>query len=125
MAAGSFRDLTVYKKAFSLAMKIYEISKAFPKEERYSLTDQIRRSSRSVCVNVGEGYRKRQYPAHFVSKASDADMENTETRIWLDFAKSCEYINDKIKQDLESKAVEVGKLLNHMIENPEKYARKK
>lgn len=125
MAAGTFRDLTVYKKAFSLAMKIYEISKAFPKEERYSLTDQIRRSSRSVCVNVGEGYRKRQYPAHFVSKASDADMENTETRIWLDFAKSCEYINDKIKQDLESKAVEVGKLLNHMIENPEKYTRKK
>lgn len=123
MAAGTFRDLTVYNKAFSLAMKIYEISKTFPKEERYSLTDQIRRSSRSVCVNVGEGYRKRQYPAHFVSKASD--MENTETRIWLDFAKSCEYINDKIKQDLESKAVEVGKLLNHMIENPEKYTRKK
>ncbi|MBZ0244746.1 MAG: four helix bundle protein [Cyclobacteriaceae bacterium] len=125
MAAGTFRDLTVYKKAFALAMEIYEISKEFPKEERYSLTDQIRRSSRSVCVNVGEGYRKRQYPAHFVSKASDADMENTETRIWLDFAYASKYFTDDIKQEMESKAVEVGKLLNHMIENPEKYARKK
>ena len=124
MAAGTFRDLTVYKKAFSLAMEIYEISKEFPKEERYSLTDQIRRSSRSVCVNVGEGYRKRQYPAHFVSKASDADMENTETRVWLDFANACDYISDKKKTDFESKALEIGKLLNHMIENPEKYARK-
>lgn len=124
MAAGTFRDLAVYKKAFSLAMEIFEISKEFPKEERYSLTDQIRRSSRSVCVNVGEGYRKRQYPAHFVSKASDADMENTETRVWLDFANNCEYITDKKKADLESKAIEIGKLLNHMIENPEKYTRK-
>lgn len=125
MAAGTFRDLTVYKKAFALAMEIFELSKRFPKEERYSLTDQIRRSSRSVCVNVGEGYRKRQYPAHFVSKASDADMENTETRVWLDFASSCEYITEKSWNDLESKSLEIGKLLNHMIENPEKYARKK
>lgn len=107
MAAGTFRDLAIYKKAFELAMRIFE---------RYSLTDKIRRSSRSVCVNVGEGYRKRQYPVHFVSKASDADMENTETRIWLDFAYASKYITDDIKQDLESKAVEVGKLLNHMIE---------
>lgn len=125
MAAGTFRDLTVYKKAFALAMHIFKVSKDFPKEERYSLTDQIRRSSRSVCVNVGEGYRKRQYPAHFVSKASDADMENTETRLWLDFAYRCEYITDKVRVDLESKAAEIGKLLNHMVENPEKYTRKK
>lgn len=125
MAAGTFRDLAVYKKAFELAMEIYEISKEFPKEEQYSLTDQIRRSSRSVCVNLGEGYRKRQYPAHFVSKASDADMENTETRVLLDFASACEYIKANKKEDLESKAIEIGKLLNHMIENPEKYTRKK
>ncbi len=124
MAAGSFRDLTVYKKAFGLAMEIFEISKGFPKEERYSLTDQIRRSSRSVCVCVGEAYRKRQYENHFVSKSSDADMENTETRVWLDFAHASAYITPETRERLEDKAVEVGKLLNHMIENPKKYCRK-
>jgi four helix bundle protein len=77
MPSTNFKELSVYKKAFKLAMEIYHISKEFPKEEMYSLTDQIRRSSRSVCSNLGEGYRKRQYPAHFVSKISDSDMENT------------------------------------------------
>ena len=90
-----FKDLTVYKKAFSLAMEIFEISKKFPKEETYSLTDQIRRCSRSVCANIGEGYRKRRYPAHFISKISDADMENTETQVWLDFALACKYIDQE------------------------------
>lgn len=89
---GTYKDLTVYKKAYALAMKIFEISKRFPKEEKYSLTDQVRRSSRSVCINLAEAYRKRLYPAHFVSKCTDADMENTETNGWLDFALSCEYI---------------------------------
>lgn len=125
MAAQTFRDLTVYKKAFTLAMEIYQLSKKFPQEERYSLTDQVRRSSRSVCSCVGEAYRKRQYKAHFVSKSSDADMENTETRVWLDFALSCQYITQEVWNDLEKKSEEVGKLLNHMIENPEKYSRKK
>ncbi|MFN8805371.1 MAG: four helix bundle protein [Bacteroidota bacterium] len=92
MAAKTFRDLTVYKKAFALAMEVFKISKKFPPEEKYSLTDQVRRSSRSVCATVGEAYRKRQYPAHFVSKSSDADMENTETRVWLDFALAADYI---------------------------------
>jgi four helix bundle protein len=115
----------VYKKAFELAMEIFEVSKGFPKEERYSLTDQIRRSSRSVCVCVGEAYRKRQYEAYFVSKSSDADMENTETRVWLDFATACNYLSSELKEKLEGKAIEVGKLLNHMIENPKKYQRKK
>jgi four helix bundle protein len=124
MAAQTFRDLTVYKKAFTLAMEIYQLSKKFPQEERYSLTDQVRRSSRSVCSCVGEAYRKRQYKAHFVSKSSDADMENTETRVWLDFALSCHYITEEVWNDLEKKSEEVGKLLNHMIENPEKYLRK-
>jgi four helix bundle protein len=125
MAADTFRDLTVFKKAFSLAMEIYEISKNFPKEARYSLTDQIRRSSRSVCSSFGEAYRKRQYPAHFVSKASDADMENTETRVWLDFAKACKYITEEEWLKLESRVLEVGKLLNHKIDFPEKYVRNK
>jgi len=125
MAAGSFRDLTVYKKAFALAMEIFKTSKQFPPEEKYSLTDQIRRSSRSVCTCVGEAYRKRQYKAHFVSKSSDADMENTETRVWLDFALACNYISTELWNDLEARADEIGKLLNHMIENPEKYTRKK
>jgi four helix bundle protein len=124
MAVGSFRNLTVYKKAFALAMEIYELSKEFPKEEKYSLTDQVRRSSRAVAVCIGEAYRKRQYEAYFVSKTSDADMENTETRVWLDFANSCKYISDETRTDLESKALEIGKLLNHMIVNPKKYQRK-
>src|SRR5688572_437872 len=124
MAAASFRDLTVYKKAFKLAMEIYELSKKFPAEEKYSLTDQIRRSSRAVTVCIGEAYRKRQYPAHFASKSSDADMENTETRIWSDYARACNYINDTQWSDFESKINEIGRLLNHMIENPEKYTRK-
>lgn len=125
MAAGTFRDLTVYKKAFELAMEIFKASKKFPPEEKYSLTDQIRRSSRSVCTCIGEAYRKRQYKAHFVSKSSDADMENTETRVWLDFALACDYLSKDVWRDFEVGAEEIGKLLNHMIENPEKYFRKK
>lgn len=124
MAAGSFRDLTVYKKAFELAMEIFKVSKSFPTEEKYSLTDQVRRSSRAVCSCIGEAYRKRNYKAHFVSKSTDADMENTETRVWFDFALACNYITNEKWKDLELKAEEVGKLLNHMIENPEKYDRK-
>jgi four helix bundle protein len=125
MEAKTFRDLTVYKKAFALAMEVFALSKQFPSEEKYSLTDQVRRSSRAVCSCIGEAYRKRQYKAHFVSKSSDADMENTETRVWLDFALSCEYISQDTWDNLESKSEEVGKLLNHMIENPEKYFRNK
>ena len=119
--AGSFRDLTVYKKAFQLAMEIFKISKSFPKEETYSLTDQIRRSSRSVCSCIGEAYRKRQYEAHFVSKTSDADMENSETQVWLDFAYACKYIDQASYQDKINKSEEVGKMLNHMILKPENY----
>ncbi len=82
----SFRGLTVYQKAFHLAMEIFEISKTFPSEEKYSLTDQIRRSSRSVCSSIGEAYRKRQHEKYFVNKISDADMENTETQVWIEFS---------------------------------------
>ena len=120
----SFKDLIVYKKAFSLAMKIYHVTKNFSKDELYSLTNQIRKSSRSVCSNIAEGYRKRQYPSHFISKISDADMENSETQVWIDFASSCNYIYKNVKQDLENESIEIGRLLNHMIENPEKYQSK-
>lgn len=118
---GTFRDLTVYQKAFALAMKIFEITKKFPAEEKYELTDQIRRSSRAVCRAIGEGYRKRQYPRHFSSKMSDADMENTETQVSLDFAETCKYITHEEYQELLDKLEEVGRMLNHMVENPEKY----
>ena len=119
--AGSFRDLTVYKKAYALAMDIFEITKKFPPEEKYELTDQLRRSSRSVCRGIGEGYRKRQYPKHFSSKMSDADMENTETQVSLDFSADCKYISQEDNRELRNKSEEVGRMLNHMIENPEKY----
>ena len=119
----TFKDLTVYKKAFDLAMQIFEISKSFPKEEKYSLTDQIRRSSRSVCSSIAEAYRKRRYEAHFISKTSDADMENSETQVWLEFSFKCKYIEKDIREDLINRSQEIGKMLNHMIENPKSYLR--
>ncbi len=119
----TFKDLTVYKKAFELAMMIFELTKSFPKEEKYSLTDQIRRSSRSVCSSIAEAYRKRRYEAHFISKTSDADMENSETQVWLSFALECKYIDENMFEDLLNRSQEVGRMLNHMIENPENYLR--
>ena len=102
-------------------MDIFELIKTFPKEEKYGLSSQIRNSSRSVCSNLGEGYRKRRYPAHFISKISDADMENTETQVWLDFALACKYINKEIFNQYNDQSKEIGRLLNHMLENPDKY----
>jgi four helix bundle protein len=118
---GSFRDLTVYKKAFALAMQIYQITKGFPKDEIYSLTDQIRRSSRSVAACLGEAYRKRKYPAHFIAKITDADMENSETQVWLDFSLACGYIDETTYANFLSASEEVGRLLQHMLEHPESY----
>lgn len=118
---GTFRDLIVYKKAFSLAMEIFEMVKTFPKEEKYSLTDQIVRSSRAVCANIAEGYRKRRYVAHFVAKVTDSDMENTETQTWLDFSLACNYITQEKYKDLLNKSEEVGRLLQNMITNPHRY----
>jgi four helix bundle protein len=102
-------------------MLIFEESKKFPKEKMYSLTDQIRRSSRSVCSNIAEGYRKRQYPAHFSSKMSDANMENSETQTWLLFASACLYISTETMDNLQKRSEEVGRLLSHMVNNPESY----
>lgn len=118
---GTFRDLNVFKKAFELSMLIFVESKKFPVDEKFGLTSQIRRSSRSVSSNIGEGYRKRIYPAHFVSKCTDADMENTETQVWLDYALACEYISKEMYDDYTKRSEEIGRMLNHMIENPEKY----
>jgi four helix bundle protein len=86
MASKNFKQTKVYKFAFEQAMDIYEISKSFPKEETFALTDQVRKSSRSVCANLAEAFRRKKYPAHFVSKVTDSDSENSETNIWLDFA---------------------------------------
>jgi four helix bundle protein len=116
---GSFRELRVYQLAFEAAREIRILTLKFPKEETYSLIDQIRRSSRSVCVNIGEGYRKRIFPKHFTSKMTDADGEATETSIWLDFALDCDYIN------LQTKYNEIGRMLNSMAANPEKFTPKK
>ncbi|MGN6341666.1 MAG: four helix bundle protein [Ginsengibacter sp.] len=95
MGYKKINETKVYKLAFELAMKVYEISKRFPKEEIYSLTDQVRRSSRSVCSSLAEAHRKRLYPAHFISKVSDSDMENAETQTWLEFALACKLYNPK------------------------------
>jgi four helix bundle protein len=120
-----FQNLLAYKKSFALAMKIFEITKAFPKEETYSLTDQIWLSSRSVPVTMTEAYRKRIYPKHFYSKLTDSDGENSETQVCLEFALSCKYISEDIYQELISESIEVGKLVNYMILNPEKFGVKK
>ncbi len=99
----SVRDLEVYKLAFESAMEIFEISKSFPKEEQYSLPDQVRRSSRSVCANLAEGWRKRRYKAVFVNKLTDAEQEAAETQTWLEFALECKYINNEIFKRLDEK----------------------
>jgi four helix bundle protein len=116
-----FRDLKVYQLAYKLAMEIFLESKAFPPEEKYSLTDQIRRSSCSVPANIAEGYRKRQYEKMFVSKMADADGEATETQIWLDFARDCGYLAKERQEELTKGYEEVGRMLGGMIAHPEKF----
>jgi four helix bundle protein len=118
---GSFKELLAYKKAFNLALEIHNLSKSFPGEEMYTLTSQIRRSSRAVCSNIAEGFRKRQYPAHFISKISDADMENSETQVWLDFAYTFGYLDETTKDQLSLQVEETGKLLSYMINHPNKF----
>ena len=119
-----YQDLLAYKKGFDLAMKIFNVSKSFPKEETYSLTDQIRRSSRSVCANIAEAYRKRAYPKHFKSKLTDSDAENSETQTWLEFSLACKYIDSTTFDELNNQNIEIGKLINYMILNPEKFGSK-
>jgi four helix bundle protein len=117
-----FRDLKVYQLAYRLAMEIFEVTKKFPKEERYSLTDQIHRSSRSVAANVAEAFRKRQYPDAFVSKLADADAEATETQVWLDLSRDCRYLPVDRYHELVAGYAEVGKMLGAMMKNPARFA---
>ncbi len=116
-----FRELLAYQKSFALAMEIFAVSKTFPSDEKYSLTDQIRRSSRSVSANIAESYRKRRYPNHFISKLTDSDAENSETNVWLEFALNCNYISQETFRKLSNENIEIGKLINYMINNPEKF----
>jgi four helix bundle protein len=112
-------DLEVYRKAFATAMRIFKLSKQFPKEETYSLTDQIRRSSRSVCANLAEAWRKRRYEAAFISKLSDAEAEAAETQVWLEFAVECEYLEREAARALYQTYDEVIGTLVGMINHPE------
>ena len=115
------RDLKVYQLSFKTGMEVFERSKLFPKEEMYSLTDQIRRSSRSVSGNIAEAFRKRRYPKHFISKLSDSEGEAAETQVWLDYALACKYIDQQIFNDLNDKYDHIISMIVNMINNPGKW----
>lgn len=117
----SYKQLRVYNAAIEAAMLIFEITKKFPAEERYSLTDQIRRASRSVCANIGEGWRKRRYRAHFVSKLSDSEGEAEETRVWLEFSWRCGYMSHEQAESLDQQYDRIIGQLVRMIDNPDSW----
>lgn len=119
MRIASAKDLEVYQAAFRLAMEIFQLSRGFPPEERYSLTDQMRRSSRSVCANLREAWARRRYPAHFLSKLSDCDGENAETDTWLDFAASAGYLDAQKHDRLSEQCAAIGRMLGQMLKNPD------
>lgn len=117
----SVRDLKVYRLAFKTAMEIFKISKSFPQEEKYSLTDQVRRSSRSVCSNLAEAWRKRRYKAVFINKLSDAEQEAAETQTWLEFALACDYISKDLFQELNGKYEHIFAMLITMERKAETF----
>jgi four helix bundle protein len=117
----SAKDLAVYKLGHELAMKIFEITKRFPSEEKYALTSQIRRSSRSICLNLREAWAKRRYEAHFVSKLTDCDGENSETDSSLDFAKDCGYISGEQHRALTAMCAEIGRMLGGMMKKSDSF----
>jgi four helix bundle protein len=119
---GDYRNLIAYKKSFALAMKIYNLTKILPTEEKYGLISQIRRSSRSVCSNLVEGYKRRRYRNHFISILNDAETENAETQVWIDFLLACSYISEELCNELTSENDEVAKLILFMINNPDKFS---
>ena len=121
MQINSAKDLIVYKKAYDLAMRVFRLTKTFPAEERFALTSQMRRASRSVSLNLREAWAKRRYEAHFISKLSDCDGENAETDSCLDFALHCDYITPAQHKELTSISAEVGKMLGSMMLHPEKF----
>jgi four helix bundle protein len=116
----TYKDLIAYKKSYEVAMKIFHLSKSFPQEEKYSLPDQIRRSSRSVCT-IAEAYKRRRYKDYFISKLNDSETENSETEVWLSFSIDCNYLSQAQYEDLLAVNTEVGKLLWYMIQNPNKF----
>jgi len=121
MKVKNHRELVAYQKAFELQQAVFETSKSFPREEMYSLTDQGRRSSRSIGANIAEAWRKRRYEAHFVSKLTDSDGENAETQHWLDTALACQYVEQARHAELLSLSEEVGKLIGSMIQSAAKW----
>jgi len=118
MKINSANELDVYRKAYGLAMRIFDVSRHFPTEEKYALTSQIRRSSRSICLNLREAWAKRRYEAHFVSKLTDCDGENAETDSSMDFAKDCGYITVSQHAEMTALCAEIGRMLGSMIKNP-------
>ncbi|MHC5676483.1 four helix bundle protein [Nostoc sp.] len=117
-AIKNHKDLKVYQTAFDAAMKIFEVSKKFPVEERYSLTDQIRRSSRSICANLAEAWRKRRYEGAFVAKLNDCEAEAAETQTWIEFAVKCNYLDVNTGRELYGIYNQVLGSLVNMINNP-------
>jgi four helix bundle protein len=117
-----YRELRVYQAAMEAAMRIFELTKRFPAEEKYSMVDQIRRSSRSVCTNSAEAWRKRRYPAHFVSKLSDGEGEAEETRVWLEFAYRCKYLTSAEAEELDDTYDMILGQLVRMISEPEQWS---
>jgi four helix bundle protein len=116
-----FRDLEVYRRAFKAAMTIFQLTKAFPAEERYSLADQIRRASRSVCANLAEAWRKRRYIAVFKNKATDSMQEASETQCWLEFSLACGYTDQAVFENLDAEYEEIIAMLSSMENKAEKF----
>jgi four helix bundle protein len=121
VAVRSAKELVVYQRSYELAMQIFHLTKRFPPEERFALTGQLRRSSRSICMNLREAWAKRRYPAHFLSKLSDCDGELNETDTSLDFAHDCGYISDEEHRRLSDGCSEIGKMLGSMIRHPDSF----
>ena len=119
--AQSFRELIVYQKSRELQREIFRLTKSFPKEETYSLTDQIRRSSRSIGANIAEAWAKRRYEKHFISKLTDSDGEQMETQHWIETALECNYIDQKTSKQLSEKSLEIGRMLNGMMAKAEMF----
>ena len=119
------RDLRVFRRAYALAQEIFELSKAFPREERFALTDQLRRSSRSVAANIAEGFRRARYPRLLAQRLTDADAEATETQVWIDFATDCGYMTRDRSDALRRGYEEIGRILGSVLTDPARYAPKK
>ena len=117
----SYKELRVFQNAMNAAMKIFELTKTFPPEEKYSMVDQMRRSSRSVCSNIGEAWRKRRYKAAFIAKMSDAESEACETQVWIEFARRCEYLSDDICLELDTAYEQIIGQIVKMIDDADNW----